>query len=161
MTREIVVEEKKLYTYEDVVQWAGSVVEKVGESFVYTTPPDVDFCVYAHHVYGEDVSVGGLVPGCMIGHMLSDNTVVTLEELDAFRKLSASGIRSIAPYLPFDFTPRAMHFLKILQERQDNGWTWGEALTEATDMAVLDFDRNEEKIPYYVREYGRETDPFS
>lgn len=161
MTREIVVEEKKLYTYEDVVQWAGSAVEKVGEDFVYTIPPESSHCVYVHREFNDDGSLKGFKPGCIVGHMLSDNTPVTLKGLDAFRDFSSSGIRSIAHYLPFKFTHRAMYFLRILQERQDNGWAWGKALTEAVGMAVLDFDRNEEKIPYYVREYGRETDPFS
>lgn len=100
-----------------------------GEDYVYDRPEGRHWCVYVHE--GQ--------PSCIVGHALTYLGV----PLDALAKADgATGGRWFEPVseeLAMDgiayFTHEATGFLAYAQQRQDDGYPWGEAFRDARYLA--------------------------
>ncbi len=135
---------EKIYTYEDVHSWAEKAIMEKGADYVYIPLGEGTSCKYVH-----DDGVN-LTTGCLIGNMLFNNTGMILSELSEFNTGPDTSILGIRHDLPFKFTEMAIHWMDVLQGKQDNGYPWGEAL------ALVDrgfgkemFDRDEDLIPSF------------
>lgn len=125
-----------MYDYETVKGWAERAITERGSGYVY---PRVGIrnggCVYVEQVYE-----GGLHPSCIIGVMLFNAGLLPMETfyrdttLNAsrigFLLTSAGGGNALGDAM---FTRKAIRFMSILQSRQDQGKTWGDALAGAME----------------------------
>ena len=97
------------------------VVAEKGSGYVYT-----GLCVYAYE--------GAC--GCLIGHALH-RAGVSIEQLAAMDEQPAADVAIDKVQLPdgLEIDERAKQILYAAQLKQDNGHTWGTALTEAIRTA--------------------------
>lgn len=117
-------------TVEETLETLRAVVSEKGPDYVYHAkdghpfPDDVPIkCMYAH----------GDVPGCIVGHVLH-RWGVPLEAFQSVEGISASA--AVANFFPYNFMTldqvnAVSRVLGSAQRQQDNGRTWGEALTAA------------------------------
>lgn len=124
-----------LLTYDEVYNLLKEIVDEKGESYLYTEDPETvakrnrnaaatDSCYYG----GADSKT----PGCIVGHLahkLSPET--NLDMLDGYGAVGA--MRAIG--FPVNAHSKAAVLLGKVQSAQDNGATWGEALTHAKAVA--------------------------
>ena len=139
---------KKVLNAQDAYDLLKVEVESKGREFVYVREVSGE-CKYVHgtameeidYKEYEEVQVGDLVPGCLVGHVLVSMGVPMEsflrldinQETDAegaLRELEESGL--IGAYNR-DF----MQVMSVAQGAQDGGRTWGEALDEAKSALGL------------------------
>lgn len=108
-------------TYDRALELLREVVAEVGEDHVYDPPEGEDGCLYVH----------GDGPGCIVAHVMV-RAGVSLEELRSV-ELSTPLADGTGPYGPGALWARwgdrdALRLLFLVQEEQDSGRTWGEAV---------------------------------
>lgn len=114
-------------TLPEAIRIAKEVVAEKGSDYVYMTPDGVQAgvngpgCVNWNHKTNA--------PSCLIGHILHRHGISGMTLLDK----NKAAVRSFGQYLEND----AAEFLNILQERQDNGGTWGDALDDGIVYAYV------------------------
>jgi len=123
----------ELLDYATAVKLAKAAVAEKGPDFIYTDQNGVTADGrYAECSNKHATEDGGWVPGCLVGNMLHRHGV-PLDEMpkygDAFSTLQelnyfGSGIRT---------TEKAEIFMMAAQSNQDNGYTWGEAISAACE----------------------------
>lgn len=106
-----------------------------GEDFVYKKQPGMD-CKYVHEgvvwddeaeTYVDDESVSE--PGCLVGLALH-KAGIPLVKMQAAEGSDAAGLlNSLEQRGYITFTTEAADFLDAVQENQDSGYAWGEALS--------------------------------
>lgn len=106
---------------EQAQELIASVIETHGEDKVYERSSSLASCLYVH----KD-NDGNLIPGCLVGTALIDygidaselyNVVADIIDLaDALRRRQILGIDG-----------DAVRYLRLAQQRQDDGETWGDA----------------------------------
>lgn len=133
---------------DEAVAAAKRVIAMWGEDFRYSDG-GVGACSYvpqSHPLFPSDTllgkvnngsAVGSAVAGCLVGEILSVTDRMTDEIASAvgpIEELISTGVVST--------TPAAGKFLRVLQEEQDNGTTWGGALAAALRV-VATMERND------------------
>ena len=117
-------------TVEQVIATLEEVVAEKGEDYVYPTEAGYGECFYGN----EDGS-----PSCIVGHVLAKLDPIKYQEFIKFESEENGpfGINENGSSYSFDY-PNAdewgsniVEILSIAQTHQDNGATWGEALTAA------------------------------
>ena len=114
---------KILIDYARALELVNDEIAKEGPDYVY---PKVDgFCV--NTVVQED---GTIVGSCLVGRALI-GAGVEASDLDRFASDSSveSTIEAMADY--FQLTTQAAYFLSCVQQSQDTGSPWGEAVENA------------------------------
>lgn len=107
-------------TLADVKQTAEDIVSTKPDDFVYLAPTDEGKCVYVH----EDQ------PSCLVGQILFRKGV-PLPLMETWDDRHDSLITDILSADAGDINPDVLVFLNILQNFQDSGNTWTEALDKA------------------------------
>jgi hypothetical protein len=117
-------------TTDSAIESAKKAVALMGEDYIYHTP---DGKMAAPDVKCKYVDINKNAPSCIVGHILHDHGVpletISIEGIGAesmLKKLRKSEI--------LNFTGEASHFLNKLQEAQDVGEPWGEALEQAMPL---------------------------
>lgn len=119
-----------MITFEGTVQQLQTIVDEQ-PGYVYRPVGDDRMCRYADTLPGV-----GLVPGCLLGHWLHRFHRIPLEHLAA--QDLGYNIERVLPNMihagwvdECDDRIRLVRFLGFLQELQDAGTPWGQALREA------------------------------
>ena len=128
---------------ETVKRWALEEISKEleGGSFVYKSserlggPPPL--CEY---VEMDLDSNGQVVPSCLIGRMLLNNGVVSVDDLLEGDNNHTS-VRNLTRELDIEVEHGAGDFLVALQRKQDDGQPWGLAYESAVYFAEAIGDR--------------------
>lgn len=118
--------------FETAVSLAEEVVSG-REDFVYLEPGHYTDCLYEKN--GE--------PSCLVGHMLF-NAGVPVEDLHRLDNLThpqidkfdTSEARVVVPKL-FDVDEKTIEFVAVLQQKQDSGLSWGDALKMAKNVVSV------------------------
>lgn len=119
-------------TLERAKELAAEVVADMGAEYVYVNPSGIgadgygapdhgDFDPDCYYVHADQ-------PGCIVGHILHKHGV-PLRELGAFELEGASSV--VAGLFNVSKLSPVAEYLSKLQVRQDEGATWGQALTDA------------------------------
>lgn len=112
-------------TFEKVVESAEKIVGSVGTDFRYIQSLD-DKCIY-----GENGQ-----PSCIVGHILFDldkECFDYIQEDENDEDLNSGSIKWLARHGVVDTNNTTLEFLAILQELQDAGVTWKNALKKAKE----------------------------
>lgn len=116
-------------TLPQVYSLAKQIVAEYGPEHTYCRPKEIPHCAYFH-----PTTWGGWEPGCIVGQILA-RLGLTRDQLgdgtSIYKDLNGHsvGILVSSGLIYCDF--RTLQFLAVLQGNQDNGHTWGEALTKA------------------------------
>lgn len=112
-------------SYEEALHLLNRAVEEKGSSYIYgRAHSDASIsCVYAV----EDEQ-GGLAPSCIVGHVVNYINPQLLEELHALEGMSA--YEALPDILDVDLPTRDL--LTEAQHLQDEGYTWGKSVSEAS-----------------------------
>jgi hypothetical protein len=118
---------------ETVIRLADEAIAEKGEDFIYVDEdgrtPGLNFpavnCQYIHDKEGDKT------PGCIAGHIMvafgiDPDDIIPHENDDSNNLLWQLDQRGL-----IDYTREADEYLYLLQCRQDNGKTWGEARDNA------------------------------
>jgi hypothetical protein len=118
-------------TYAELLGQLQTIVDE-RPGYVYRPVGDDRMCRYA-----DDLPGVGLVPGCLLGHWLHRFHHIDLERM-AGPTFTGYNIERVLPDLiydgwidEFEDRIRMTRFLGFLQELQDAGTPWGQALREA------------------------------
>lgn len=118
--------------YQRVITEMGDLVALTPDR-VYRVPAGQDAPRYVHGTDGAEL-------GCLIGVYLCTVRGVPRSVLVRWSNHSAQEVipaLALLDYLPKALTdPTIVSFLECLQERQDAGWSWGEAFAYARDYHV-------------------------
>jgi hypothetical protein len=122
---------------QEAIAHAEAVVAERGADFVYN-PKGVGLCAYVpqsdlrfptwDHRGNRRPAEGSAICGCLIGCILDRAGLLT--DQDAGAQCSVRGLLAAS-----NLTDEAEEFLVYLQNRQDDGDTWGMALTRAKERA--------------------------
>jgi hypothetical protein len=109
---------------ERAIELLREVVAEYGEDHVYTTQEgqraNEGPCLYVH----------GDQPGCIAGHVYH-RAGLTLDQLRAQEGSTARGLG----FIDLGVSADVADLLSRAQDRQDKGYTWGEALAAAIEAA--------------------------
>lgn len=123
----------RLVDFEELIATFEKIIDEYGQDHVYK-PAEPGRCVYKYE--GE--------PDCIVGHVIASISPEDFKILDvnvdqAFNAdmLSETILRPDSDdprnlrALKIRFTPKAAELARQVQTRQDDGWSWGEALANA------------------------------
>jgi hypothetical protein len=94
-------------------------IEKEGEEFVYKAP---DLSCVNYRMDGT--------PSCLVGRMLDAEGLITFQSLSE-ANLIMSPVTSLDFDLDLDLPEDTLGFLRTLQDNQDRGVPWGDALKKS------------------------------
>lgn len=89
-------------------------IVKGREDYEYQIPEDAEECVYMHKAK----------PSCLIGHLLSKHGLLS----PVYDEEPSNGIENIINKYNLPYTKEASAYMDDVQQRQDLGFTWGEAI---------------------------------
>ena len=126
------METREILTAERVWELLDNAVADRGADYVYPKQDDLPYgnvCLYWHP--GDNDGAGG--PGCIVGHVLTQlgvdpDTLQQHEGDSAFHLLMEDEV--------YPTTLEAARILSDVQRRQDEGFSWGEAVTSARSSRV-------------------------
>jgi len=116
-----------MITYDQVRRMATEVVAIRGEDFVYS-PMGVGMCFYAPNASASVKSKRD--SGCLIGEILSRLGV----DVTKWRDSVGDELR----YDSIEVEEEALDWMQAAQERQDQGYAWGEVLKYADKLTGMD-----------------------
>lgn len=125
-----------LLTYDEAVTAAREIVAERGEDFIYN-PNGIGRCAYvpltdSRSPYASNLAAqGAAVTGCLVGEIISRTGRMT-DDIAANRT-NVSGLISEGLLRTDGYRTRT--FLAELQQCQDTGRSWGQALTLALEQA--------------------------
>lgn len=135
----------------DAIQVIKAVREVAAEQpdHVYRKPDDASNCHYV------DRDNGDRVPGCLVGQGLWKVGLIDGSLFDDY-DVNGAGVAGILDYVQIDCLPIQSEWLERVQNRQDAGATWGEAVAYADSRtremhADLDDDELAEWVALPVR----------
>ncbi len=117
-----------MITYDQVVDELKQLAAEKHEGYIYVPPDgdDTSSCQYVHG-YSELDGGNGLEAGCLVGTWFHRFRGVALQLLQAQEGENADTI-VMSLLRPGELEPRAANLLKVVQEKQDSGKKWGDAV---------------------------------
>lgn len=116
----------KNYTYEDVLPIIKAIVEAKGPDYVYEKVNDR--CVYLDQ-FGN--------PSCLVGYFLAYQSLIYHLAPHQYEDEGASNVLGTLDYEEIaSFDEDATDFLQVVQEKQDSGVPWGQAVEFATTLIL-------------------------
>ena len=139
-----------------VVEVATEIVKEKGSDYIYPGS-FYDDCKYWDYDEQE--------PSCLVGHVFYNTALISSEAEFLLIENSTFDQACVAleRWQRAEFTESAQHFLYVLQNRQDAGWTWGRSLefaraaTEAIENG--DVENVHVAINYQIEHEDKEGSP--
>lgn len=137
-------------TYEEAVNLARNAVKMKGEDYIYPTAHDENADEYSPgdcHYYDlpEEHGVQVVQPSCLVGWVFFQKDI-TWEVFSAYGLSNELGVTDVlSNHSLITVDDKTAIFLKRMQELQDMGTPWGEALGEA-ELLVEEMFPAEEKV---------------
>lgn len=130
----------KVYNYAETLAMLDEVADEMGRDTVYRNlrendmPGEFGFCYNVHKR-----ADGTVVPGCIVGQVVVKKLGVPALELwegtDGFAGTARMAVGELADWLrsnkKINLTDRAAELLRVVQRKQDNGWSWDGAIAYA------------------------------